>query len=63
MLCQEGLNPHNYSGFQIVRLGEVQNLQYSLLTIILTKKNMSFLLNSVLYFPHNYHMVKEKKWE
>ena len=23
LLCQEGLNPHNYSGFQIVRLGEV----------------------------------------
>ena len=24
---------------------------------------MSFLFNSVLYFPHNYHMVKEEKWE
>ena len=22
---------------------------------------MSFLFNSVLYFPHNYHMVKEEK--
>ena len=24
-------------------------------------KTMSFLFNSVLYFPHNYHMVKEEK--
>ena len=24
-------------------------------------KTMSFLFNSVLYFPHNYHMVKEIK--
>ena len=26
-------------------------------------KTMSFLFNSVLYFPHNYHMVKEEKGE
>ena len=26
-------------------------------------KTMSCLFNSVLYFPHNYHMVKEEKWE
>ena len=26
-------------------------------------KTMSFLFNSVLYFPHNYHMVKEEKEE
>ena len=25
-------------------------------------KTMFFLFNSVLYFPHNYHMVKEEKW-
>ena len=24
---------------------------------------MSCLFHSVLYFPHNYHMVKEEKWE
>ena len=24
-------------------------------------KTMSFLFNSVLYFPHNYHIVKDKK--
>ena len=26
-------------------------------------KTMSFLFNSVLYFPHNYQMVKEEKGE
>ena len=26
-------------------------------------KTMSFLFNSVLYFPHDYHMVKEEKGE
>ena len=26
-------------------------------------KTMSFLFNSVLYFPHNYHVVKEEKGE
>ena len=26
-------------------------------------KTMSFLFNSVLYFPHNYPMVKEEKGE
>ena len=26
-------------------------------------KTMSFLFNSVLYFPHNYHMAKEEKGE
>ena len=26
-------------------------------------KTMSFLFNSVLYFPHNDHMVKEEKGE
>ena len=26
-------------------------------------KTMFFLFNSVLYFPHNYHMVKEEKGE
>ena len=26
-------------------------------------KTMSFLLNSVLYFSHNYHMAKEEKGE
>ena len=24
-------------------------------------KTMSFLFNSVLYFPHNYHIVKDEK--
>ena len=24
-------------------------------------KTMFFLFNSVLYFPHNYHMVREEK--
>ena len=26
-------------------------------------KTMSLLLNSVLYFPYSYHMVKEEKGE
>ena len=47
LLCQEGLNPHNYSGFQIVRLGKVHNLQYSLLAIIFTKKTCPFF--SILF--------------
>ena len=47
LLSQEGLNPHNYSGFQIVRLGQVQNLQYSLLAIIFTKKTCPF--SSILF--------------
>ena len=50
--------------FQIrIEEGWLTELEVFLFGHFIHYKTMSFLFNSVLYFPHNYQMVKEEKGE